>query len=1055
MKGYRSRILTMLFSLTLFLALIPAVAFADDDLPKLPDPTGLTWSARFPHNAVWDPVEPRDQVQGYFTQAKWRNGGLTETTTGGPTYQNSRSYSDFMEEHGEGLYSFCARAVPKDDSGYDSSNLVWSAETQFYVATLQVQTKNAEGTVDDSLTGGSAGFTFSGGTQYYYSGGILVYPENSAMVFETRPEIGYEFEGFTIEVGDGQAAPADLVNENGNLSFTLDKSVTVTATFKASDAKSAVSVDLGSKHSALAATVAAAINAGEESPYNQYGKLTCTVNGSVITVQFPKAGATEYDAYNYIEDAIDEQLDMSRKDEGEILSYMPAVGKKTISQYEGSNELHEESEAAREIALGDTLSLNALWSVPATAASFTVASPLCNTEVAIIPPDPEAGVYISNQAPIPEVTASDGSQLQLARGTMSTAHWFTTKELSSMDVYTTDKWFSGKMTAGSTYNAGFIASPSFGYFVDPDNPPTITVNGAAATLIDLGGRYMVATDVEAVHDPAEPVEEHRVEPTYEADGSYESVIYCKACGAEISRETKTIPKLVHYVTLTIHASSREGDDFADPIVIDNVPKGSTYNQALAIIGKNIGTVYIDPGSDYKYYAAWNLKHSLTTYTSEDEAKNDRFTGDEILNEDTDSYIPYSTLVPAEVTLTAPVCGTNTADTELQFSVPEGAKWYKGTVYQQWWQYSGDIQGGSTYQYYILFDLEWGYFSKTASTAVVNGGQFVRTHMSGDTRYGIIVKVTAVHDPGEPVISGEVPASCTEAGSHHELIKCKACGVTTFDDDVVDDPLGHDWGDWVIVKDATATAEGSKKHTCNRCGVEETDVIPAKGYAPGTDPNQKGTDGTAVGPEASAACAEKAIMSSASDEGPEGTKYAPLALKSTKQGKTNIVLTWTKVKGAKKYVIYGNACGKKNKMKKIATSTGKSYNVKKAGAKLKKGKYYKFIIVALDKNNNVISTSKVVHAATKGGKVKNPTKINVKKAVITNAKKLKKGKTLKLGAKQVGKGVKKHRALSYESSNPKIATVSNKGVVKGKAKGTCYIYVYCQNGVSKKIKVTVK
>ena len=52
-------------------------------------------------------------------------------------------------------------------------------------------------------------------------------------------------------------------------------------------------------------------------------------------------------------------------------------------------------------------------------------------------------------------------------------------------------------------------------------------------------------------------------------------------------------------------------------------------------------------------------------------------------------------------------------------------------------------------------------------------------------------------------------------------------------------------------------------------------------------------------------------------------------------------------------------------------------------------------------------------------------------------------------------IKKHRVVKYESSNPKIATVSGKGVVKGKAKGKCNIYAYAQNGVSKTIKVTVK
>ena len=44
---------------------------------------------------------------------------------------------------------------------------------------------------------------------------------------------------------------------------------------------------------------------------------------------------------------------------------------------------------------------------------------------------------------------------------------------------------------------------------------------------------------------------------------------------------------------------------------------------------------------------------------------------------------------------------------------------------------------------------------------------------------------------------------------------------------------------------------------------------------------------------------------------------------------------------------------------------------------------------------------------------------------------------------------------YMSSDEKIATVSSGGKVTAKGKGTCYIYVYAHNGVSKQVKVTVQ
>ena len=273
--------------------------------------------------------------------------------------------------------------------------------------------------------------------------------------------------------------------------------------------------------------------------------------------------------------------------------------------------------------------------------------------------------------------------------------------------------------------------------------------------------------------------------------------------------------------------------------------------------------------------------------------------------------------------------------------------------------------------------------------------------------------------------------------------------------------GHDWGEWTVTKEATETAAGEKQRVCRRDPSHiEKQTIPAKGHASGTDPNQEGTDGTKVGPGASAACAEAAILGMENDNDPAGSVYNKLKLKSTKQAKTSITLSWKKPANAAKFVLYGNKCGKSNKMKKLETCTGSSVKLSKvAGQKIKKGTYYKFILVALDANNNVVSTSKVIHVASKGGKVTNPKKVTVKKDEKAVSKvKVKKGKTVsvKNSVTKASKKLKlkKHRKVKYESANNKIATVTSKGKIKGIKKGTCYIYAYAQNGVAKKIKVTV-
>jgi hypothetical protein len=221
----------------------------------------------------------------------------------------------------------------------------------------------------------------------------------------------------------------------------------------------------------------------------------------------------------------------------------------------------------------------------------------------------------------------------------------------------------------------------------------------------------------------------------------------------------------------------------------------------------------------------------------------------------------------------------------------------------------------------------------------------------------------------------------------------------------------------------------------------------------------GADGTPVGPGASAAAADKAITSMTTDTDPQGSVFGKLTLRSSKQTSSSIKLNWNKPDGAVSYVVYGNKCGK-NKPTKLATVTGNSITFKNiAGAKVKKGTYYKFIVVALDKNNNVVSTSKLIHVASKGGKVGNNKSVSVKKNVLKKAKSLGKGKSLKLNAKAVAQSkklkVKKHVVVRYESSDSKVATVDSKGKVTANEVGTCYVYAYSQNGVFKKIKVVVK
>ncbi len=238
------------------------------------------------------------------------------------------------------------------------------------------------------------------------------------------------------------------------------------------------------------------------------------------------------------------------------------------------------------------------------------------------------------------------------------------------------------------------------------------------------------------------------------------------------------------------------------------------------------------------------------------------------------------------------------------------------------------------------------------------------------------------------------------------------------------------------------------------GTPGTPETPGTPGTPGT-PETPGTPGTRVPTPAEAEKDNPGLPKGNAEESRNST-FGKLSARVVKSAKTSNKLKRTKVKGADGYIVLGNKCGKKNKFKTVQIIS-KNGTVSFTHKKLKKGTYYKYIVQAYKMENGklkIIATSKTIHAATAGGKVGNAKAVKVNKSKVTLARK---GKKFTIKAKEVKKDktIKRHRKISYESSNPKVASVSSKGVVKAKKKGTCYIYVYAQNGVFKKVKITVK
>ena len=179
------------------------------------------------------------------------------------------------------------------------------------------------------------------------------------------------------------------------------------------------------------------------------------------------------------------------------------------------------------------------------------------------------------------------------------------------------------------------------------------------------------------------------------------------------------------------------------------------------------------------------------------------------------------------------------------------------------------------------------------------------------------------------------------------------------------------------------------------------------------------------------------------------------LKLTWKG-SKITLSYGAVPGATEYDIYASYCGttiKKLKSVKRTTTTIKALK----GKKLNKRKIVKVYVVA-KKGDTKLAKSITVHVAGPKNRYTNAKEIKLKK----NSYKLKKGKSKKIKAKSILEDANKKMVPSshckkfrYVTSDKNVATVSKKGEIKARGKGTCTIYVYTVNGFTQKINVEVK
>ena len=184
---------------------------------------------------------------------------------------------------------------------------------------------------------------------------------------------------------------------------------------------------------------------------------------------------------------------------------------------------------------------------------------------------------------------------------------------------------------------------------------------------------------------------------------------------------------------------------------------------------------------------------------------------------------------------------------------------------------------------------------------------------------------------------------------------------------------------------------------------------------------------------------------------------PVFFATGKAQKNSIVVSWRKYPGAAGYDVFWCYCDGSINYKKAGTV--KNGKLSMTHKNLKSNREYKYFVVAykMVKGRKIyIAKSNEVHVAMKKARTTNAFSIKVNRTTVI----LKPGKTFRLKCQLTSENRKK-KLLSHPSSyryyttDSKVATVSQNGVIRAKAKGSCSIYILASNGVYKRVTVKVK
>ena len=311
-----------------------------------------------------------------------------------------------------------------------------------------------------------------------------------------------------------------------------------------------------------------------------------------------------------------------------------------------------------------------------------------------------------------------------------------------------------------------------------------TTSSTTATCTEAGEQTFSATfanpafaaQTKTVAAPApghrwgDPVYENEIPATCEADGSRDMVVHCTVCGEEILRERDTISGGHIWGDPTYTWS--EGDTSATATRVCGRDGSHVESETVQTVGKvEVGPTCTEAGELIVEASFQNPAFEWQTKNAEIPALGHQW------GESTYTWSEDGRQVVAQHT-----CERDGRHAESESATCEGRVTKQPTCTEA---------GETTYT-----------------------GTFQNQAFASQSK--VVADIDPLgHTPGPAVRTVTVAATCTKLGAYAEEVRCSRCGEVLSQANGTVPALGHDWGGWVVTKEATETEEGVETRTCKR------------------------------------------------------------------------------------------------------------------------------------------------------------------------------------------------------------------------------------------------